>query len=131
MYESDSDSFEPVATFVEFVTFMKHANGLADEDGRDMDVGASCCCCCDCGCDALSMSGIAARKCLLYANAYPTNGVLLTGGLACVLGEKKWLMINCFFAKYGVIMPSLFTFATLAAVFNLEKLHFILYILHM
>jgi hypothetical protein len=69
------------------------------------------------------MSGIAARKCLLYANAYPTKGVLLTGDFVCVLGEKKWLIMNCFFAKYGVIMPS--PFKPLAAVFNLEKLHFI------
>jgi hypothetical protein len=92
-----------------------------------MEVGVCCCCCdCgrDCGCDALSMSGIAARKCLLYANAYPTKGVLLTGGFACVLGEKKWLIMNCFFAKYGVIMPSPFTTLE-AAVFILEKLHFI------
>lgn len=73
------------------------------------------------------MSGIAARKCLLYANAYPTNGVLLTGDFVCVLGEKKWLIMNCFFAKYGVIMPSPLPFTILAAVFNLEKLHFILY----
>ena len=116
MYDGISVSDPSIMTALdpEFVTFMKHANGLADEDGNDMEVGV--CCGSVCGRDGLSMSGMAARKCLLYANAYPTNGVLLTGGFVCVLGEKKWLIMNCFFAKYGVIMPSPFTTAVAAAV---------------